>query len=180
MDLKNKLIKPEINELTQQIEYLQKKLLEANQTIETQKKENLKLHLSNTQLQQDLIIKDSLSKKLSSIHLNQSQRSDNEEFILLQKNNELNQAQTHILKLGKIVLKNRQTIDKLRKIKQNDEILSHQIAELIEEKDFLWNVVINVHEELTNQPHTSDESKYDKAYEVLNLIKSEKNKKYKP
>jgi len=138
--------------------------------------ENNFLRQQNKQLQEKVIIQESLNNQLSQIHLSNNISKSQ----LATKEVELSKAQEHILALGHILLKNKQTIDKLKKTKSKDESLNNQIAELIEEKNFLWDLVLNVHQELTEKPHYEHESKYEKSYEILELIRLQKRKKLKP
>lgn len=161
---------------SKKLQETQEQLAQAQLIIEQQNKQNIALKEQNKQLQERVILQETLNNQLSTIHLsNNSSKS-----ALIEKEIELNKAQEHILALGHILLKNKQTIEKLKKVKVKDDVLNDQIAELMEEKNFLWDLVLSVHQELTNKPHYEYESKYEKAYEILEIIRVQKRKKLKP
>jgi len=161
----------------------QEQLAQAQLIIDQQNQQNIALNHENNslkqqnkQLQEKCIIQETLNNQLSNIHLS----NNDSRATLASKEIELSKAQEHILALGHILLKNKQTIEKLKKIKSKDDLLNNQIAELMEEKNFLWDLVLSVHQELTNKPHYEYESKYEKSYEILELIRFQKRKKLKP
>lgn len=133
----------------------------------------------NKNLREKMVLQEQLNNQLSNFHLTSYFQDRENKTLSTRKEEELSKAQEHILILGYILLKNKKTIQKLKKIKIKDESLCLQIADLIKEKNFLWDIVLQVHKDLTQQPHLDNESKEDKATEVMTIINN-KNKKLKP
>lgn len=133
----------------------------------------------NKQLKEKMILQEQLNTQLSNFHLTSYFQDKENQTLSTKKEEELSKAQEHIMILGHMLLKNKKTIQKLKKIKIKDESLCLQIADLIKEKNFLWDIVLQVHKDLTQQPHLENECKEDKATEVMTIINN-KNKKLKP
>lgn len=159
------------------IRELQQQLQETQNLLEKQRKENLNL-------KEKMIFQEKLNTQLSQFHLTSFSHKKEHNSLSLQQEYELNKAQEHILMLGNMLLKNKKTISKLKRSKLKDEQLSSQIRELINEKNFLWDLVIQIHEHITQIPHKKEDSKYEKANELIDLIKNVDNnlikKKLKP
>lgn len=155
------------------VQELQKKLYQA-QTVIDQQQQQIK------QLKEQMILKEQINNQLSNFHLTSYFQDKEFKTLSHQKDEELTKAQEHIMILGHMLLKNKKTIQRLKKSKIKDEALSNQLAELIKEKDFLWDTVIQAHEELTQTTHLETDLKTNKANELLNLIKKTKKNKMKP
>lgn len=161
------------------IRELKAQLQHTQELLEQQKNDNLKL-------KEKMIFQEKLNAQLSKFHLTTFFQSKESKSLSAQQEEELNKAQEHILVLGNMLLKNKHTISKLKKSKIKDETLTNQITELINEKNFLWNLVFQLHEHLSQIPHSEEDSKYVKAKELIELVKNiDKNtmtikKKLKP
>lgn len=155
------------------IQELQEQLAQAQATIEQQKQQN-------KQLREQMILKEQINTQLSNFHLTSYFQDKEHKTISNQKDEELTKAQEHIMILGHMLLKNKKTIQRLKKSKAKDDTVNHQLAELIKEKDFLWDIIIKAHEEITQTKHIESDLKTEKANELLCLIKKHKKTKLKP
>lgn len=161
------------------IRNLKAQLQHTQELLEQQKQDNL-------QLKEKMIFQEKLNAQLSKFHLTTFFQGKENKSLSAQQEEELNKAQEHILVLGNMLMKNKNTISKLKKSKIKDENLTSQITELINEKNFLWNLVFQLHEHLSQIPHTEEGSKYIKDKELIELVKNiDKNtittkKKLKP
>lgn len=159
------------------IKSLQEQLAKANIVIEQQQR-------LNSQLKEKILLQDNLNHQLSDFHLTTFFEEKENKTLSVKQQEELVKAQEHIMILGNMLLKKKNLINKLKKSKVKDETLNQQITELNTERNFLWDLIIKIHEEVTQQPHKEEDCKYKKAQELLDLIKNftqcQQNKKIKP
>lgn len=127
------------------------------------------------ELKEKMIFQEKLNSQLSRFHLNSFFKERENKLSSSEENNELTKSQQHILLLGNMLLKNKHTISKLKKSKIKDDRMNKQLAELIQEKQFLWEVIYQVHEYFINTSNTSKEDN-PKHIKVKNLIELTKNK----
>lgn len=163
---------PELSQKDKIIQALEQQLVYSNNMLEQQKQQN-------KQLKEKMILQDQLNTQLSNFHLTSHFENRDNKTLSNKKEEELSKAQEHIMILGHILLKNKKTIQRLKKLKIKDETFHKQITELIQEKNYLWNIVLAVHENFTQQPLLEDDIKEHKAQEVLALLNNTK-KKIKP
>lgn len=159
------------------IESLQEQLAKANVVIEQQKR-------LNAQLKEKILLQENLNHQLSDFHLTTFFQENENKTLSVKQQEELVKAQEHIMILGNMLLKKKNLISRLKKSKVKDENLQQQITELNTEKQFLWDLILKVHEQVTQKPHTQEDCKYKKAQELLDLIKNltpcQQIKKIKP
>lgn len=159
------------------IQSLQEQLAKANIIIEQQKK-------SNNQLKEKILLQENLNHQLSDFHLTTFFQENENKTLSVKQQEELVKAQEHIMILGNMLLKKKNLISRLKKSKLKDENLNQQVTELNKEKTFLWDLILKIHEEVTQVPYQENDCKFKKAEELLSLIKNlkqcQQNKKIKP
>lgn len=154
------------------IKELQDQLNQNKLMLEQQKQQN-------KELREKMILQDKLNNQLSNFHLTSYFQDKENKNLSTKKEEELSKAQEHIIILGHMLIKNKKTIEKLKKSKSKETSLCNQIADLINEKEYLWDIILKTHTYLTQIPFNSEDSKDQKAKEVVDFFEN-KNKKLKP
>lgn len=154
------------------IKKLQDQLSQNKLMLEQQKQQN-------KELREKMILQDKLNNQLSNFHLTSYFQDKETKNLSTKKDEELSKAQEHIIILGHMLIKNKKTIERLKKSKSKDTSLCNQIAELINEKEYLWDVILKTHTHLTQTPFNSEEPREQKIKEIMDFLEN-KNKKLKP
>ena len=159
-------------ESTQPIEDLQRQLSQAKLIIDKQKQQN-------KQLQEKMILQEQLNSQLSNFHLTTCFQNKENQVVSVKNGDDLVKANEHIMLLGNMLLKNKITIQKLKKHKLKDDTMCNQLAELIKEKNSLLDIVLKVHEHLTGKPLLDGELVEDKVSDVIAILQKN-GKKIRP